>query len=178
VIGLDAALFVQQMAFENIAVTGKFDGVLPMIFDAQGGRIVGGELVVRQEGGTLSYIGEVSNASLGRFAKLAFDALKSIKYKRLRLELDGSLDGEMVTLVRFDGVNQLPIGQKRNFFLNQFDRIPFIFNITIRAPFRGLFATVRSINDPSVFLPTVLPPTLQQVVPDKPVQPKESEPVR
>ena len=178
VVGLDAALFVQQMAFENIAVTGKFDGVLPMVFDEHGGRIEGGSLVVREGGGTLSYIGEVTNAQLGRFAKIAFDALKSIKYKRLRLELNGALDGEMVTLVRFDGVNQLPVAQKKNFFLNQFDKIPFIFNITIRAPFRGLFATVRSLNDPSVFLPTVLPPQLQPLEQKKPVQPKESEPMR
>ncbi len=172
VVGLDAALFVQEMAFENIAVTGKFDGVLPMVFDEHGGRIEGGELVVRQGGGTLSYIGEVSNANLGRFSKLAFDALKSIRYKRLRLELNGALDGEMVTSVRFDGVNQLPLNQKKNFFLNQFDKIPFIFNIKITAPFRGLFATVRSLNDPSVFLPTILPPQFQPVETKKPVQPK------
>ena len=178
VVGLDAALFVQQMAFENINVTGKFDGVLPMVFDETGGRIENGSLKVRDEGGTLSYIGEVSNAKLGRFSRLAFDALKSIRYKRLTLDLNGSLDGEMVTVVRFNGVNQLPLAQTKNIFLKQFNRIPFIFNITIKAPFRGLFATVRSLNDPSVFLPTVLPPQLQQVIPDKPVQPKESEPVR
>jgi translocation and assembly module TamB len=176
--GLDAALFVQQMAFENIAVTGKFDGTLPMVFDQNGGRIENGNLIVRPGGGTLSYIGEVTNADLGRFAKLAFDALKSIRYRNLRLELNGALDGEMVTLVRFDGVNQLPITQNKNFFLKQFDQIPFIFNITIKAPFRGLFATVRSLNDPSVFLPTVLPPQLQPVEPDKSIQPKESDPVR
>lgn len=178
VVGLDAALFVQQMAFENINVTGKFDGVLPMVFDETGGRIENGILKVRDEGGTLSYIGEVSNAKLGRFSRLAFDALKSIRYKRLSLDLNGSLDGEMVTVVRFNGVNQLPLAQTKNIFLKQFNRIPFIFNITIKAPFRGLFATVRSLNDPSVFLPTVLPPQLQRVSPEKPVQPKESEPVR
>ena len=178
VIGLNSALFMQQMAFENIAVSGQFDGVLPMVFDQNGGRIEGGYLKVRDEGGTLSYIGEVSNANLGRFSKLAFDALKSIRYKRLTLELNGALDGEMVTLVRFNGVNQLPLSQTKNIFLKQFNRIPFIFNITIKAPFRGLFATVRSINDPSVFLPGVLPPQFQPVVPKKPVQPKESDPVR
>jgi translocation and assembly module TamB len=169
VIGLDSALFVQQMAFENIAVTGKFDGVLPMVFDEQGGRIVGGELVVRKGGGTLSYVGDVTNAELGRFSRLAFDALKSIKYRNLRLELNGALDGEMVTSVRFDGVNQLPLTRSKNFFLKQFNAIPFIFNINIRAPFRGLFSTVRSFNDPSMFLPNVLSPKLQPV---EPVQPK------
>ena len=176
--GLDAALFVQQMAFDNIAVTGKFDGLLPMVFDQNGGRIQGGILTVRESGGTLSYIGDVTNADLGRFSKLAFDALKSIRYKKLTLELNGALDGEMVTVVRFNGVNQLPLAQTKNFFLKQFNEIPFLFNITIKAPFRGLFSMVRSFNDPSIFIPrgmqTVSPPP----PPSPPVQTKESETVR
>lgn len=176
--GLDAALFVQQMAFENIAVTGRFDGLLPMVFDQNGGRIEGGNLTVREGGGTLSYIGEVSNAELGRFSKLAFDALKSIRYKRLTLELDGALDGEMVTVVRFNGVNQLPLAQNKNFFLKQFNEIPFLFNITIKAPFRGLFSMVRSFNDPSVFIPRGLQALPVAPTPPTPVQTKESETVR
>jgi translocation and assembly module TamB len=175
--GLDAALFVEQMAFENIAITGKFDGLLPMVFDQTGGRIEGGSLTVREGGGTLSYIGDVSNAELGRFSKLAFDALKSIRYRRLTLELNGTLDGEMVTVVRFNGVNQLPLAQSRNFFLKQFNEIPFLFNITIKAPFRGLFSMVRSFNDPSVFIPRGLQ-TIPPSVPLTPsVQKKESETV-
>jgi translocation and assembly module TamB len=176
--GLDAALFVQQMAFDNIAVTGKFDGLLPMVFDQNGGRIEGGNLTVREGGGTLSYVGDVSNAELGRFSKLAFDALKSIRYRQLSLELNGALDGEMVTVVRFNGVNQLPLAQTKNFFLKQFNEIPFLFNITIKAPFRGLFSMVRSFNDPSVFIPRglqALPPPLP---PPPPVQKKESETVQ
>jgi hypothetical protein len=176
--GLDAALFVQQMAFDNIAVTGKFDGLLPMVFDQTGGRIEGGNLTVREGGGTLSYVGDVSNAELGRFSKLAFDALKSIRYKRLSLELNGALDGEMVTVVRFNGVNQLPLAQTRNFFLKQFNEIPFLFNITIKAPFRGLFSMVRSFNDPSVFIPRGLQALPPPPPPLPPVQKKESETVQ
>jgi translocation and assembly module TamB len=176
--GLDAALFVQQMAFDNIAVTGKFDGLLPMVFDQTGGRIEGGSLTVREGGGTLSYVGDVTNAELGRFSKLAFDALKSIRYKKLTLELDGALDGEMVTVVRFNGVNQLPLAQTKNFFLKQFNEIPFLFNITIKAPFRGLFSMVRSFNDPSVFIPRGLQALPPPPPPTPPVQTKESETVR
>ena len=180
--GLDAALFMQQLAFENISVTGKFDGVLPMVFDETGGRIENGKLTVREDGGTLAYVGEISNANLGRYSRLAFDALKSMRYKRLTLELNGALDGEMVTVVRFNGVNQLPLAQTKNFFLKQFNSIPFLFNITIKAPFRGLFTMFRSFNDPSQFIPTVLPPQLApvkaEIIPEKPVQTKESEPVR
>ena len=179
--GLDAALFVQQMAFDNIAVTGKFDGLLPMIFDQNGGRIEGGILTVCESGGTLSYIGDVTNADLGRFSKLAFDALKSIRYKKLTLELNGALDGEMVTVVRFNGVNQLPLAQTKNFFLKQFNEIPFLFNITIKAPFRGLFSMVRSFNDPSIFIPRgmqTVPPPLPPFPKPPPVQTKESETVR
>ncbi len=176
--GLDAALFVQQMAFDNIAVTGKFDGLLPMVFDQTGGRIEGGSLTVREGGGTLSYVGDVSNAELGRFSKLAFDALKSIRYKRLTLELNGALDGEMVTVVRFNGVNQLPLAQTKNFFLKQFNEIPFLFNITIKAPFRGLFSMVRSFNDPSIFIPRGLQALPPPPPPTPPVQKKESETVR
>jgi translocation and assembly module TamB len=138
-------------------VTGVFDGKLPMLFDAQGGRIVGGRLVVRRGGGTLAYVGEVSNAELGRMAKLAFDALKSIRYNALAIELDGALDGEIVSRVRFNGVNEAPLSGGGTMFLSQLTGFPFRFNIMIAAPFRSLVNSAQSLNDPRGLIRQALP---------------------
>jgi hypothetical protein len=48
--GLDAAQFVSRMEMANISATGVFDGRLPVVFDANGGHIVGGTLASRGGG--------------------------------------------------------------------------------------------------------------------------------
>ena len=198
IIGLQAADFINTLELENIAATGTFDGLLPMIFDASGGRIVGGVLVARQQGlpplyvrdvnelrvacdsnrqgGTLAYVGEVSNADLGMFGKLAFDALKSLRYKCLTILMDGHIDGEVVTQVAFNGVNQAPVGADQMGLGRQFTGLPFIFNIRIEAPFRGLLNTAQSFVDPSLLIRSHLGNGYQPVIENRlAVQPAASE---
>jgi translocation and assembly module TamB len=148
--GLDAAAFVQQLDFPNIAATGIFDGKLPMVFDDAGGRIEGGSIVARPAGGSIAYVGELSNAALGTMGKLAFDALKAIRYSSLDIGLDGRLDGEMVSRVRFTGVREATPDQ--NFVTRLIHNLPFHFNIEIRAPFRGLVGSARAYIDPKMLL--------------------------
>ncbi|MDT9600444.1 intermembrane phospholipid transport protein YdbH family protein [Sphingosinicella rhizophila] len=187
VVGLDAASFVQMMEFSNINATGTFDGVVPMIFDKDGGRIVDGRLDARTEGGTLSYVGELSDRDLGAYGKLAFDALKSLRYNKLNMGLSGSLDGEFITTVELDGVARNPSlvtkgggikGMVVGRALGQLAKIPFEFNITIKGPFRSLFATARSFEDPSNLILLLLPEELEKRIGALTVQPKESETVR
>lgn len=184
--GLDAARFVQQMEFSNISATGTFDGTIPMVFDERGGRIVGGHLVARPEGGTLSYIGELTDKELGAYGKLAFDALKSMRYDRLIIDLNGSLEGEFIAGIKLDGIARDPSlvagppggglrGMVARRALNQVARIPFKFNITVKGPFRTLIATTRSLEDPTNLIQSVLPDLLRNQPTTTTVQPQESE---
>ncbi len=151
--GLQAGAFLEQFDFKNISVTGVFDGVLPMIFDQTGGRISGGRLVVRKGGGTLAYVGELTNADLGTFGKLAFDALKSIRYDNLAIELDGALDSEIVSRIVFTGTNENPVEKKRpGGLLRNLTGLPFKFNIVVRAPFRGLTNSASAFVNPGALL--------------------------
>jgi hypothetical protein len=187
--GLDAALFIQKMEFANITATGTFDGVIPMVFDERGGRIVGGRLVARPEGGTLSYIGELTDKELGVYGKLAFDALKSMRYSKLTIDLDGSLEGEFVAGIELDGVARdqiltvAPAGGIRGMVasraLGQLAKIPFEFNINVKGPFRALIGTMRSLHDPTLLIQSTLPDLIRGKPEEPPpVQPQESEIVR
>jgi translocation and assembly module TamB len=189
VTGIDGARFVQQMEFSNISATGTFDGVVPMIFDREGGHIVGGHLQARPPGGTLSYVGELTDKQLGVYGKLAFDALKALRYSRLTVDLDGSLAGEFVAGIHLDGIARDPSvatvpggglrGMLTNRALGQIAKIPFKFTITVRGPFRAVIGTARSLEDPTNLIQSVLPQRLKdQPTTSTVVQPKESEPVR
>lgn len=170
VVGLDAAKFIQQLEFDNLAATGTFDGIMPMYFDANGGRIEGGRLVVRRGGGTLAYVGEISNAQMNVYATLAFDALKSIRYNNLSIALNGPLDGELISQINFDGINEAPLSPPKSFIARQFIGLPFVFNIKVTAPFRSLLNTARTFQDPGSLLQRTLPEVRKS-----PVQPPESE---
>jgi translocation and assembly module TamB len=178
--GLDAARFITKLEVKNLDATGTFDGVLPMVFDQNGGRITGGTLAARPPGGRIAYVGEVSNADLGIWGDIAFDALKSIAYRDLVIDMNGDIDGEMVSQIRFDGISRGTIEPVATGFIatvggrlaSQIQQMPFRFNIRIRAPFRGLISTARSFYDPGILVRDRLPAGLEPAPPS--VQPRDS----
>ena len=185
VVGVDAAVFLQSFGFDNINATGKFDGTLPVVFDGLGGRIEGGRIDAREGGGTLAYVGELTNRNLGAIANFAFGALRSLKYDDLTIVLNGDLDGEMVTDIRFGGVGQGE-GATRNFLTRQVARLPLVFNVKITAPFRQLLTSAKGFYDPSLLIEQNLPALMRAQQEAEaaargaatPVQPPESEPVQ
>jgi hypothetical protein len=182
VIGADAALFLKEMEFDNIDATGTFDGTLPMIFDAQGGRIEGGSLRARA-GGSLAYVGEISQRDVGFWGNMAFQALKALDYRNLTIDMNGPLAGDMVTEIRFAGVSQGK-GTKSNFLLRRLAKLPFVFNVRVSAPFKQLLDSVQSWYDPNRLIERNLPSLLEEQERSggeggaKPVQPRESDKLR
>jgi translocation and assembly module TamB len=107
----------------------------------------------------LSYLGELSYKDMGVFANYAFQALKSIRYKELSINVEGDLGGEIITKVSFSGVQQGSLA-KRNFITKQLANIPIKFNISITAEFLKLIGSIRSIYDPSYDNQQMLPDLL------------------
>ena len=163
VVGLDANEFVGRLGFKDLQATGTFDGVLPMIFDDNGGRIVGGRLDSREGGGTLAYEGVINRANLGFFGGLAFDALRSLRFRSMIVRLDGDLAGEFATRLTID---QVAIGQAtsvQRLLRTAVRKVPFKFNVSIIGPFRSLIATAKSLQDPRGVIRDVLPVPLDQI---------------
>ncbi len=144
--GLNAARFIEQMELGNLAATGSFDGALPLVFDKDGGHIEGGILRSRAPGGNVSYVGELTYKDLSTLANFAFDSLKSLDYGEMAILLDGDLEGELVTQVKFRSIRQ---GEKasRNFVTKQIARLPIQFNVNLRAPFYQLITSYRSFYE-------------------------------
>ncbi len=147
--GLEASQFVDRMQLENISATGTFDGVIPLVFNPDGnGRVAGGHLQSR-DGGNVAYVGALTYKDLSTMANMAFDALRSLDYEGMTIDMNGPLTGEIVTRVRFDGVSQGE-GAKRNFITRRIGKLPFRFIVTVTAPFYKLITNIRSMYDPTM----------------------------
>ena len=162
VVGLDARIFVESLGFKEIAATGIFDGVLPMIFDENGGRIVGGRLDSRPGGGSLMYNGVVNKANLGTMGNIAFEALRDLRFRSMVVRLDGDLAGEFATRLTIDGVALGQTGTQK-LIRGFLKRLPLKMNVTIKGPFRALIATAKAFRDPRQIITDVLPRPLDEV---------------
>ena len=144
--GANAAKFVQELDMANISATGIFDGTLPLVFDQEGGRLDNGLLISRPPGGNVSYVGELTYEDLSVMGNFAFQTLRSLDFTRMEVGIDGNIDGDIVTNMRFEGVRQGP-GAKRNFLTRQLGNLPIRFNVNIRAPFYQLVTSFKSLYD-------------------------------
>ena len=161
--GLDAHTFIQSLGFGGLDATGKFDGVLPMIFDESGGRIVGGRLDSEPPGGSLAYNGAINKADLGTMGNIAFNALKDLRFRSMIIRLDGDLAGEFTSRLAIDGVALGQSTQTQRIIRSLLAKLPIKLNVTITGPFRALIHMAKSFNDPREVIGDVLPRPLEDV---------------
>ncbi|HJP68846.1 MAG TPA: YdbH domain-containing protein [Sphingomicrobium sp.] len=153
--GFDAKQFVDSLGFKGFELSGIFDGVLPMVFDENGGRIVGGVLRSRAPGGELKYTGTKPK---GMAAGLAVDLLSDVRFRSMVIHLDGELSGEFATRVAID---QVSLGPGHGFVAGlvhrAFSKLPLKLNLNINGPFRALIQMSHSFNDPTQVIAPVMP---------------------
>ncbi|HEX8839620.1 MAG TPA: YdbH domain-containing protein, partial [Sphingomicrobium sp.] len=153
--GFNAKMFVDSFGFSGFSLSGTFDGVLPMVFDQNGGRIVGGVLTSRQPGGELKYTGTKPGGLAGG---LAFSLLSNIRYRSMVIRLDGDLSGEFATRVSIDQVSLGPgHGIAAALVHRAFSRLPLKLNLNINGPFRALIQMAKSFRDPTQVIAPVMP---------------------
>jgi translocation and assembly module TamB len=155
-VGFDAKMFIDSLGFEGVEITGTFDGILPMIFDDDGGRIVGGRLVSRPPGGRFRYTGTRPDA--GIMAGVAFDLLSDLRFERLVVRMDGELDGEFAT--RFS-IEEVSLGEGGGLIAGlaraALRRVPLQVNLNITGPFRALIQMAQGFNDATAVIEPVMP---------------------
>ncbi|MBU6371936.1 MAG: YdbH domain-containing protein [Alphaproteobacteria bacterium] len=148
---VDVAQLMRDLDFKDLAATGKVQGVFPLIVTRTGARIENGVLTAAPGGGMIAYTGQAADAVSSGAGQVAFDALRSFRYDNLALELNGDLDGEIVTGIRFQGVNNAPI--KAATLVPGLKTVgatglPFRFNVTVRAPFKDIAKGANQIVNP------------------------------
>lgn len=153
--GFDAKMFVDSLGFQGIELTGIFDGVLPMIFDDRGGRIVGGRLDSRPPGGRLQYHG---TRPAGMMPGIFFDLFSDIRYRSMIVRLNGDLAGEFATRLTIEGPS---LGESHGLVAGMvkrvFSQIPLRLNVNINAPFRALIQMAKAFKDPTQAIAPVMP---------------------
>jgi hypothetical protein len=153
--GFDAKQFVDSLGFQSIELTGTFDGFLPMIFDENGGRIVGGRLDSRPPGGVLKYSGTKPG---GTAAGIAFDLFSNVRYKSMTVRLNGDLAGEFATQMTIEGPSLGPShGLVAGLVHQVFSKIPLRLNLNINGPFRALIQMAKAFKDPTQAIAPVMP---------------------
>ena len=110
----------------------------------------------------LQYNGVINRANIGLIGKVAFDALRDLRFKSMIIRLDGYLDGEFATRLTIEGVG---LGQTNTakIIRSITAKLPLKFNVTIKGPFRALIATAKSFRDPRNIIGDTLPVPLDDI---------------
>jgi hypothetical protein len=159
---VDVAAFLAQLDFKDLQATGHVEGSFPLRLTTRTAFIENGVLRAAPGGGTIAYVGEAAESATG-VAAVAFDALRSFRYDTLTLTLNGDISGDVVTSVTFRGQNTgrpvdlTPVADLPGIGQVTARGVPFLFNVTVTAPFQRLAQSFNGIADPRSLLDQATP---------------------
>lgn len=150
---VDAATLISELKIPDLQASGRIEGSFPLRLTRQHAIVTDGVLRAAG-GGRIAYTGGAGEHTEG-VTRVAFDALRDFRYDELALTLNGDLNGEVVSDIRFTGENVgEPIDLSPVASLPGIGRVtmlgvPFRFNVKVTAPFRSLADTAATIIDPA-----------------------------
>jgi hypothetical protein len=171
--GVDVERLLAELDVPDLAASGRVGGSFPLLLTESGAEVVNGTLTAEGPG-RIAYAGRMGEETQGP-ARLAFDALRRLRYDRLALTLNGDLAGDLLTEISFRGESSmgvnLPGAPAAGPLRGQLAGVPFIFNVSVRAPFRRLGELAAGAFDPRRALGQLRPGTEMAPPPPAPIDP-------
>ncbi|MBL8549561.1 MAG: YdbH domain-containing protein [Hyphomonadaceae bacterium] len=146
---VDVETLLAELKVPDLAATGRVGGSFPLVLTPEAAKVENGTLQA-ETGGTIAYAGRAGEEMRGA-ARLAFDALKQFRYDNLSLVLNGDLAGDLLTEIRFSGASRASVdlpGVSQGPLRAELAGVPFVFNVSVRAPFRRLGELAAGAFDP------------------------------
>ncbi|MEM7663765.1 MAG: YdbH domain-containing protein [Pseudomonadota bacterium] len=132
--GVELEQLIDVLSIPDMKVTGRVSGVFPV--DIEGANILvrDARFVADAPGGTLSYVGEETEAVAAgnQYAEFAFEALRSLDYTVMELGANGNLIGDLIVTANILGRNPEVLGGAE-----------FKFGITIDSRLAELLSSLR-----------------------------------
>ncbi len=133
----DLGSVIDMVKPPDLTVSGKVNGMVPVMFSTGSASIDHAVLKSTEDGGVIQYTGSTGDAAgqANSNAKLLFDALKDFRYKEFELDINGDIAGTLTLKAGLRGLNPQVL-----------KGTPFKTNISIEGPLVDLLSTTSKGN--------------------------------
>lgn len=139
---VDLQRLLAHVDIEGLSGEGAIEGVLPLVITQGKARIIDGYLIAKGPG-VLRYKSKGTEAAAAESAssRIAFEALRELKFDTLTAKLNGPLDGDIAFDILVEGASLVTLGR------GQEVNSPIKYRIQLEAPLMGLIDQARVTTD-------------------------------
>ena len=130
---IDLAQVLDYVKVDGLSGKGVMSGSLPLVF-REGKAFIENGVFESVGGGVIRYVGVATEqaASEGGGAKVAFDILKDLRYRSMKVTVSGPLDGRLAFDMEFVGTGEVVL-PKQGLNPKSQGRLPVLYKITLDA---------------------------------------------